>query len=469
MKKNIIFIVADQWRYDSIGYSGNNVVKTPHLDALAEDGIAFTHGFCQNPVCVPSRCSFLTGWYPHTKGYRTMHHLMEDKEPNVLKYFKNDEYHVYWGGRVDFLKQDVDQTKYCTVRNNAFENMFDVGKRTELADFSHYSGVQNNINNMDEIEINSAIHFLETNRESDKPFMMYLALALPHPEYQVEQKWYDEIEGEKIELPIRLSKEELAKKPSIVRGIRENQKMYEWSDEKLKDIKHVYYSMGTKLDSYIGNLIDKLKADNTYDDTMIVFISDHGDYTGDYEIVEKNQNTFEDILTRVPIIIKPPKSEQYLARKSDALVELIDIQATMMDLAGINYQHEQFGKSLRPLFNGNNQHREYVFCEGGRLSNETQAMDAGHTRKNPYWTRTVEQAQMPQHTKAMMIRNHQYKYIYRHYEQDEFYDVILDPRETKNLVEEQQYQTIILEMKLEMLKHFFETSDIVPFGRDERV
>ena len=76
-KENILFFIADQFRGDALGCLGNSEVRTPHYDQLAQEGIAFENAFCQNPVCVPSRCSFNTGWYPHSKGHRSIHYFLD--------------------------------------------------------------------------------------------------------------------------------------------------------------------------------------------------------------------------------------------------------------------------------------------------------------------------------------------------------------------------------------------------------
>ena len=90
-KENIFLFVADQMRSDSLHHLGNEASITPNLDQLLEDGISYENAYCQNPVCVPSRCSFLTGLYPHTTGHRTMHYLQKEYEPNILKEMKNDQ------------------------------------------------------------------------------------------------------------------------------------------------------------------------------------------------------------------------------------------------------------------------------------------------------------------------------------------------------------------------------------------
>lgn len=475
-------IIADQWRSDSVGHNGNSTVKTPNIDQLADEGVSFSNAYCQNPVCVPSRNSFLTGWYPHTKGFRTMHHLMDDDQPNILKTLKKSGYHVYWGGRSDFLKVDGDESKYCSTRDDKFAEMMkkyrEMKKQkknieNELEDskeydYSHYKGIKEDINNIDGKQVRHAIEFLEEEKYGENPFCMYLALTLPHPPYEIEQEWFDLIKKEEIPESVRLTSEEWEKKPSILRGIRENQKLYNWSDQELEKLKHVYYAMGTKLDSYIGELVDSLKAKGVYDDTIFIFFSDHGDYTGDYEIAEKNQNTFEDMLTRVPLVIKPAKNTKVESRNTDALVELIDIQATLHDLLEIEPNHTQFGKSLSDVLAGSDKHRDVVFCEGGRLEGESHAMDAGHSPDNEYWARTTEQEKMPQHTKAMMVRDKDYKYVYRLYEADEFYDMKADPLERNNQISNPDFKSLVVEYKDRMLRHFFETGDVVPLEQDSR-
>lgn len=477
-KKNIVMIVADQWRGDSVGYDGNEVVQTPELDHLATEGVAFSNTYCQNPVCVPSRSSFLTGWYPHTKGYRTMHHLMSDEDPNLLKTLKKEGYHVYWGGRNDFLKIDADHDAYYSTRSDQFAEHFKAimgnkkGEKREPKEapefYTHAPGVKEKVSQPDVDQMLDAMEFINNDVSGNDPFCMYLALALPHPPYEIEPEWFDKFNEADIPAPIKLTEEQWREKPSIIQGIYKNQNLYNLSDEELKKIKQIYYAMGTKLDHYIGRLVETLKEKELYDDTIIVFFSDHGDYTGDYQMVEKTQNTFEDCLARVPLIIKPAKDMDYIPRKTDALVELIDVQATIMDLLDIKPEHRHFGQSLGDVLKGEEEHRDVVFCEGGRLEGERHAMDAGHTPDNEYWARTTEQEKMPQHTKAMMIRDYDYKYVYRLYEDDEFYDLKADPDEKENRIHDQQFNEKIQSYKNRILRHFFETGDVVPFKQDKR-
>ncbi|MFW6278903.1 MAG: sulfatase-like hydrolase/transferase, partial [Bacillota bacterium] len=103
-KPNIIIFNPDQFRSDALGHLGNEASHTPNLDKLVEnDAVSFNNAFCQNPVCTPSRCSFMSGWYPHVRGHRTMYHMMKDDEPVLLRRLKEAGYYVWWGGKNDLI------------------------------------------------------------------------------------------------------------------------------------------------------------------------------------------------------------------------------------------------------------------------------------------------------------------------------------------------------------------------------
>ena len=92
-RPHIVIFNPDQWRGDVLGHVGNPAAVTPHLDRMVRtDGVSFRNAFCQNTVCTPSRCSFMTGWYPHVRGHRTMFHMLQPDEPMLLKTLKDNGY-----------------------------------------------------------------------------------------------------------------------------------------------------------------------------------------------------------------------------------------------------------------------------------------------------------------------------------------------------------------------------------------
>jgi hypothetical protein len=97
-RPNLLFFIPDQLRYDALGCSGNALARTPHVDGLASRGTRFTDCYGQHSVCGPSRVSFLTGWYPHVRGHRTLDYLLHDDEPNLLRILLQAGYHVAHAG-----------------------------------------------------------------------------------------------------------------------------------------------------------------------------------------------------------------------------------------------------------------------------------------------------------------------------------------------------------------------------------
>ena len=108
--------IPDQWRGDVLGHLGNPAAVTPNIDRLVEtEAVSFRHAFCQSPLCTPSRCSFMTGWYPHVRGHRSMSFGLEPGDPMLLQILKQQGYHVWWGGKNDLVAAS-DSGQYCDDR-----------------------------------------------------------------------------------------------------------------------------------------------------------------------------------------------------------------------------------------------------------------------------------------------------------------------------------------------------------------
>ncbi len=233
-----------------------------------------------------------------------------------------------------------------------------------------------------------AIDFV-TKADKDSPFCIYLPLSFPHPAYTVEDPFFSMIDRSK--LPPRIpAPTDWKGKPSMLKGIHERQNLKGWTEDRWTELRATYYGMCARSDSLLEMLVKALRDAGLYDDTAIFFFSDHGDFAGDYGIVEKNQNTFEDCLSRVPFVIKPPAWIDVKPRVSDALVELIDFPATVEAMTGISPGHTHFGRSLLPIIAGKtDEHRDAVFCEGGRLHGEKQCMELESTSSQEpaglYW------------------------------------------------------------------------------------
>lgn len=488
---HILIFNPDQWRGDVMGHLGNPAAATPVLDRLVrEEAVSFRGAFCQNPVCTPSRCSFMSGWYPHVRGHRTMFHMLhaERGDPVLLKTLKEAGYFVWWGGKNDLIPGKDSLEPFCDVKYEAAEKtepMWRIDREAEWrgepggdAYYSFYVGKlphspgHDHYHDSDWANVQGAIDLIRS-YQGEKPLCIYLPLTYPHPPYAVEEPWYSMIERDKLP-PRARAPLGWQRKPSILKRIAELQNLAGWEEARWDELRAVYYGMCARLDYQFGLLMQALKERGMYDETAVFFFADHGDFCGDYGLVEKTQNTFEDCLTKVPLIIKPPASVPCRPGVRDQLVELIDFPATVEALTGLRPGHTHFGRSLLPvLADRHAEHRDAVFCEGGRLHGERQAMEL---ESNPdldprmlYWPRmTAQRSEAGEHTKAAMCRTAEFKYVRRHYEGDELYDLRADPLEEHNLAEDEEYAAVLAGLKERMLAWYMETCDVVPEKIDPR-
>ena len=316
-----------------------------------------------------------------------------------------------------------------------------------------------------------ALDFIKDYKQ-EKPFCLFLPLGYPHPPYCVEDPWFSSIDRSVI--PNRYQYKTWEDKPSLLKGIMDGQRMQDWTDERWNELRAVYLGMCARVDYQFGLLVNQLKENDLYDDTLIIFLSDHGDFTGDYNLVEKTQNTFQDCLTNVPLIIKPPKSENTLNGVSDTMIELIDVAGTIYDYSNIEPSYWHFGKSIKNFIDQKvDNHREEVFTEGGRLrlerqASENQSLQLPHGLYYPRVSLQGKEDEILMHTKATMCRNKKFKYIKRAYEKDELYNLIEDPGEIHNVIDDTQYASELKKLKDKMLSWYQETCDVVPLKGDER-
>lgn len=487
MKKrpNIVIFNPDEMRWDTMGHMGNPAAVTPNLDRMAgTDGVSFSHAFCQNPVCVPSRCSFFTGLYPHVNGHRTMAHLLRPGETTLLKELKESGYYVWMNDRNDlcagqypgWVESHADEIFYPDGKLRAPGSLDNsLGKKFFYSHYEGKLGLDENGRNYstDDQAVDAAVRCIQQHGGDEKPLCLFLGLQFPHTPYRVEDPYYSAIDRTK--LPRRVRMEECTGKSAMLKAIRSYNGMETATDAEWDEIRAVYLGMCSKIDAQFGRLCDALKEAGIYDDTAIFFFSDHGDYTGDYGLVEKAQSSLEDCLTRVPLLVKPPKDYPLDAGVSGSLCELVDFYATAMEMAGVRPSHSHFGRSLVPvLADRTAEIRQYSFCEGGRTASEQHCDEYHGPNGEPgrpqdiYWPKKMAQADNAAHAKATMIRDRQYKYISRTTGEDELYDLLADPHETTNRIDDPTLSEVKYRLQLALMRWLQETSDIVPFDFDNR-
>jgi len=488
---HILIFNPDQWRGDVMGHLRNPAAVTPNLDHIIKaDAVSFSNAYCQNPVCTPSRCSFMSGWYPHVRGHRTMFHMMQPDEPVLLRDLKEMGYFVWWGGKNDLIPGQNGYQEYCDVKYQVPEDPVHPLRR-DLHRWDEWRGPADGDNfysfyygridipegepfayDGDWAMIEGAIDLIH-NAPPDQPLCIYLPLIFPHPPFEVEDPWYSQID--RASLPDRIpTPESWEGFPSLLKGIYERQNLQGWDENRWRELLATYYGMCARVDAQFGMIVAALKETGLYDGTAIFFFSDHGEFAGNYGLVEKTQNTFQDCLTRIPFIIKPPKGTEIQPGIRDALVELVDMRATVEALTGLDPGYNHFGRSLLALISGKaDRHRDAVFCEGGRLHGERHAMElestSHQTPQGLYWPRVgLQSSEGPEHTKAVMCRTESHKYVRRLYEKDELYDLMADPLELHNQIDNPDFAEVLQQLKERLLTFYLETSDVVRCQPDQR-
>ena len=489
-RPHIIIFNPDEMRWDTMGHMGNPAAQTPCLDQFArQDAVSFRNAFCQNPVCVPSRCSFFTGLYPHVQGHRTMTYMLHPGETDLFSALRESGYHVWMNQR-----NDLYACQFPGWLESHCDELFIPGDSPRKAThpikdlrgapgnpyyYSHYDGQLGldqwgECYNSDDECVDAAIDRIHRWKDEEQPLCVFLGLLYPHVPYNIEEPYFSAIDRTK--LPERIRYEDCTGKSRMMELYRKYQNLDGLTEREWNELRAVYLGMCNKVDAQFRRLCEALKEAGIYDDSAIFVLSDHGDFSGDYGMAEKAQNCFEDCLTRVPLLVKPPKGVALDAGVTDSFAELVDFYATVLDFADVPSQHDHFGRSLRPILADRTvQLRDFVCCEGGRLPGEDQCDEyhqPGGRVAQPndvYWPKKMAQLDDEAHAKATMIRTNHYKYISRIQGEDELYDLDADPNETTNRIYDPELLSVKVELQLQLMKWLQETTDIVPREFDQRM
>lgn len=470
---NFIYMMPDELRAESVGCYGHPLVQTPNIDAFAAQGTRFNQCHVQHSVCTPSRCSMMTGWYPHVRGHRTLWHMLRPDEPNLLRYLKQAGYDVRWYGKNDLLAQESFAESVTSAESFGSKAVnFPFFSPEDPRFFSYLGGPYTGPleDHTDYANVMAAVQYLKS--KPSKPFVVYLPLLFPHPPYSAPQPWHNQIDPECIPA---LRPTDLPNRPAYFDAIRSSRKLYQLGEGDFRQMNAIYLGMTGFIDYLFGILLDALADSGLEEDTAVFFFSDHGDYAGDYGLVEKWPSGLEDVLTRVPLIARIPgeKSGHSVAEP----VELFDVMATTLELAGIQARHTHFARSLVPQLQGASGDPERaVFAEGGYARHEPHAFEGKPDRdvfardpRNIYYPKGVVQQQDPDSVgRAAMLRTNSHKLVYRPAGTNELYDLQADPLELNNLAFEPGYAELRRSLETQMLNWLIQTSDVVPFDVDPR-
>ncbi|ODU70553.1 MAG: sulfatase [Novosphingobium sp. SCN 66-18] len=464
---NLILYFTDELRADALACYGNPVTRTPNFDRLAREGARFAECHVQNPVCAQSRCSLLTGWPTSVRGHRSLFYLLRPNEPNMFRYLKNAGYDVFFFGKNDALTPEsfansVTEWKDLTAGSPAgatggVRAMKSDGPTTML-----FPGGADRRKTADYPMVQEAIKVLER-RESDRPFCIFLPLFQPHPPY-LAPEGFDKMYNPG-DLPA-LVPPNLPNKPNFHQAIRETYRLNEASDATLREVRAAYYGQVSYSDWLLGELLEAMERTGRDKDTALIVSSDHGDWAGDYGLIEKWPSALDSCLTHVPLIARVPGGRA--GTVSNGMVELYDIMATFLELAGTRATHTNFARSLLPVINGGAPDMDRAaFSEGGYNIYEPQAFEP--KLGGLYAPKTDLQNDRPETiTRAASIKTQRWSYVARPAGQSELYDRKADPAERRNLIADRSHERVREELQQRLLNWYVDTSGVPEEYRDSR-
>lgn len=357
-RPNIIFIMTDQQRFDTFGCI-NPEIKTPNFDNIIKDSILFRNAYCSNPSCIPSRAGIMTGKFPSECGAPSFITPLPKEEITFMSRLQEAGYYTAVIGKQHFAGSEIE-------KGYDYENIIDChfanpGNK-EAEGFNAYLSEQGlditNVMTRDLISggswnIDIKYHLdnyigdlgkewidkkLSTNDK--KPWFFTLSFPGPHHPYDCEGTKYSDLYNlEDLSVPETTYKD-LDQKPNHFKEMDAYAHIYtkDFTREQYLKTKRSYYANMSLIDDKVGQVIELLKEKNAYDDTLIIFSTDHGDFMGDFGMVEKLQ-CLTDSLMRVPLFVKPP-IKGFKGSVVEDLVTNIDIASTCLTTAGYDIPEE---------------------------------------------------------------------------------------------------------------------------------
>lgn len=472
---NYVLFFPDELRAETLGCYGNARISTPNFDRLADEGTLFEQCHVLNTVCSPSRCAMFTGQYVHNMGHRTLWNLIKPHEHNLLRYMKEAGYEVRVYG-----KNDVFDPEAMKLSTDVMERRPETGKEKAKAlkeyeqpgyfDFLYDVTPGEYTENSDWQNLKAGMDFIRRRKPGDKPFVLFLPLTMPHCPYTVQEPYYSMYDENDVP-PLRPRGEG---KPAFHDLIRKYRGL---SETNFRKIQAVYMGMASFSDQLLGELMDCIREAGIEEETMLIAAADHGDYAGDYDLVEKWPSGCEDVLTRVPLIVRAPGKAGGIRVKEP--MQLFDIMPTILEDAGVEVKHTHYAKSFLAQLDGvPGDPDRAVFCEGGYNIEETQCNEgipdkkATQFMRDPtsiYYPKGLQQFEAPESVgRATMIRTGTHKLVRRTYGDHELYDLEKDPLELKNVYGDKAYAAVRTELEMRLLDWYIATADAVRKEEDPR-
>lgn len=433
---NVLFILADQWRFSAFSHGGDPVVRTPHFDRLAERGARFTRAYSANPVCTPNRSCILTGRYSHQHGMIYNDIMLPPREHAIAEAFSAAGYATHYVGK---WHMDGDAKPGFVPpgwRRRGFQTFEGFNRGHYYPTGAQYFTNEGKLLKPDiyepTYETDLAIDFMK--RQRGNPFYCYLSWGPPHTPYRPPEKW-DIYDPAKLEF-----------RPNVPAELRKDAKYH-------KSVAG-YYGSCSALDDELGRVMQALEDNGLADNTLLVFSADHGDMLGSHGLYFKSKPEEESL--HIPLYMCLPGRIR-ANQKVPALASSIDLTPTILSFCGLRGSPGITGRDLSGAVLGKAPEADFIYAQGAM----TRGGNAGSTAPGKdgvngsvgvgggmEWRAFVT----PTHKLAVRIDN----------KVGGLFDLVKDPYELKNLAGTRSAATLEKDLLARMHRWAKETGDPFP-------
>jgi arylsulfatase A-like enzyme len=427
---NILVLYADDWRYDTLGAAGNDIVQTPRLDALAKRGIHFTQNCVTTSICGISRANLYTGQWMSRNGTTGFELWDTPWEETYLGLLRDNG---YWLGHVGKWHNRMPKNAGFKLQDK-FDFMTVYHGRHWYNDPEN-PGEKIHVTKRNERD---ALKFL-AERPKDKPFALTVCFFATHGvDGAKSDQFYPQPESMElykdvtIPVPVNATQESWERLPDFFDEDNEGRNRWTWrfdTPEKYQRMMKNYYRMATEVDSTCGMILDKLEKQGVLDNTLVIFTTDNGYYHAEHGLADKWYPHQESI--RVPLIIKDPRmGERIRGKKNDEFTLSVDLAPTILSAVGIDVPEGMQGRNIADLY----------------LPRTVLGIDRPWRQEFFYEHPTLRNKDFIPASEALVRKDFKYMYWPEH-DVEQLFDLVNDPIEENDLAGDPQYADKLAEMR----------------------
>jgi choline-sulfatase len=354
---NILLVMSDQHNRRVMGCAGDDVIRTPNLDRLAQNGVRFTSCYTPSPLCLPARMSFLTSRYPSDQRVWTNSCILDSNIPTFAHQLSLAGYETVLTGRMHFVGHDQHHG-FEKRQVGSLTAQFPGGPGPDLGEIPLDSTGQSRLavevsgrgrtayQVYDQQVTDEAIRFMNE-RDDRRPFAMVVGYILPHCPFISRVDLYDQY-IDKVGVP-EVPEGHFESVHPFVQQSRQHRGITDLKDTEIRSARAGYYGIVSMLDENVGRIMDALEKSGLDRNTIVIYASDHGEMAGDHGMWWKS--SFYEGSAGVPLIVSCP-GRFGQGRTVDRVTSLVDIGPTLLDLAGARPLPRSRGTSLRDFLQG---------------------------------------------------------------------------------------------------------------------